>query len=348
MSSSGNRPGDDYNRRMTWPQLLEPAGWTRVFDRGDATYWRRPGKTQGVSASTNYGGADLFFPFTSSSVFAPDVSYSKFGVYCVLEHTGDFGKAAHALAALGYGNPVPPDDVSAAAPPVAPGGRNVRVTPASEIAVRPVRWLWDERLSLGTLSLLGGREGVGKTILAYTLAADLTRGKLPGVYTEQPRSVLVAATEDSWEHTIVPRLIAAQADLTRMFRVDVVAADGAPLTLSLPQDVTALEQVARDVDAGLVILDPLLSRLDAHLDTHKDAEVRRALEPLSAMADAANVTVLGLIHVNKSVSSDALNLLMGSRAFPAVARNVLFVMTDPDNDAQRLLGQAKNILGAWT
>ena len=57
--------------------------------------------------------------------------------------------------------------------------------------------------------------------------------------------------------------------------------------------------------------------------------MRRALEPLSAMADAANLTVLGLIHVNKSVSSDALNLLMASRAFPAVARNVLFVMTDP-------------------
>ena len=140
--------------------------------------------------------------------------------------------------------------------------------------------------------------------------------------------------------------MAAHADLTRVYRVDVKAPDDAPLTLSSPAGChRARIRCAREKDAALVILDPLLSRLDAQLDTHKDAEVRRALEPLSAMADAANITVLGLIHVNKSASSDALNLLMASRAFPAVARNVLFVMTDPDNESQRLLGTPKNNLG---
>ena len=29
----GTRPGDDYNRRTTWPALLEPHGWTLAFDR---------------------------------------------------------------------------------------------------------------------------------------------------------------------------------------------------------------------------------------------------------------------------------------------------------------------------
>src|SRR6185503_18368372 len=56
-------------------------------------------------------------------------------------------------------------------------------------------------------------------------------------------------------------------------------------------------------------------------------------------------TVLGLIHVNKSSSSDALTLLMGSRAFAAVARAVLFVAVDPDQEDQRLLSQVKNNLG---
>ena len=78
----------------------------------------------------------------------------------------------------------------------------------------------------------------------------LPAAELKGVYFGQPRSVLVAATEDSWEHTIVPRLMAAGADLTRVYRVDVVAPDGVPLTLSLPVDVTAMEQRARDVDAA--------------------------------------------------------------------------------------------------
>ena len=70
-----------------------------------------------------------------------------------------------------------------------------------------------------------------------------------------------------------------------------------------------------------------------------------ALEPLVRFAEASSTAVIGLIHVNKSTSSDALSMLMGSRAFAAVARAVLFVMSDPDDEGVRLLGQAKNNLG---
>ena len=41
----------------------------------------------------------------------------------------------------------------------------------------------------------------------------MTRGTLQGACQGNPRAVIVAATEDSWEHTIVPRLMAAGADL---------------------------------------------------------------------------------------------------------------------------------------
>jgi hypothetical protein len=97
--------------------------------------------------------------------------------------------------------------------------------------------------------------------------------------------------------------------------------------------------------AGLIVFDPLLSRLESTLDTHKDASVRQALEPVAAMAERLDAAVIGLIHVSKSQSSDALTLLMGSRAFAAVARAVLFTMIDPDDDTRRLLGQPKNNLG---
>jgi hypothetical protein len=237
------------------------------------------------------------------------------------------------------------DDVSDRVNDQARRQRQVILTAASAILVRPVRWLWENRLALGTLALLGGREGVGKTICAYTLSADITRGTLPGDYLGTPRAVIVAATEDSWGHTIVPRLMAAGADLDLVYRVDVTSIEGTDTTLSLPCDLAALEQVVRKVRAGLIILDPLISRLDATLDSHKDAEVRLALEPLVKLAEAADALVLGLIHVNKSVSSDPLTLLMGSRAFAAVARAVLFVLVDPDDESVRLLGQPKNNLG---
>jgi hypothetical protein len=94
-----------------------------------------------------------------------------------------------------------------------------------------------------------------------------------------------------------------------------------------------------------VLLDPLLPRLDSSLDSHKDAEVRQGLEPVVALAGRTGASVLGVIHVNKSGSSDPLNALMASRAFTAVARAVLFVMLDPEEETTRLLGQPKNNLG---
>jgi len=223
--------------------------------------------------------------------------------------------------------------------------RRIVLTKASTIKPRPVRWLWLERVAAGVLSLLAGREGLGKSTVAYTVLADITRGRLQGIYYGQPRDALVAATEDSWEFTIVPRLMAADADLARVHRVDVQTADLADGGLSLPRDLRGLETAADDVGAVVLLLDPLLSRLDAGLDSHKDAEVRRALEPLGAFADRTGISVIGIIHVNKSGNTDPLSTLMGSRAFAAVARSVLFVAADPDNEEVRLLGVPKTNLG---
>lgn len=139
--------------------------------------------------------------------------------------------------------------------------------------------------------------------------------------------------------------MAAGADLDKVNFADVIAPDGSIDSLSLPRDLQALEQQIVDQGIVAVWLDPLLSRLDAALDSHKDGEVRQALEPLSAMAERTGCTFNGLIHVNKGTSSDPLTTLMASRAFAAVARGVLFVMVDPQDEKTRLLGQPKSNLG---
>ena len=224
-------------------------------------------------------------------------------------------------------------------------GRHLILTSAAAIKPRPVFWLWKGRLALGTLGLLAGREGLGKSTLAYWMAAQITQGTLYGEFQGRPKSVLVCATEDSWEHTIVPRLIAAQADLTKVFRVEVIA-DAIQVGLTLPRDLIELEDAAAKTDASLLLLDPLMSRL-GELDTHRDSEVRMALEPLVAIADRANMAILGLIHHNKSGSTDPLSLIMGSKAFSAVARSVHTVVPDPDDDEgkRRIFGSPKNNLG---
>jgi AAA domain-containing protein len=225
-----------------------------------------------------------------------------------------------------------------------PHDRNrLTLVPASDIAPRPTHWLWDGYVPIGALTLLAGREGLGKTTVAYERAAKVTRGKLDGVYKGTPKSVIIAATEDSWDRTIVPRLMAAKADLTRVFQVKV--ADDEYAALSLPDNVEDLEEKVGEVDAALVLLDPLMSRLGASLDSHKDGEVRQALEPVVRVADRTGAAVLGIIHVNKSESGDALNRIMGSRAFGAVARSVLYAMKMPEDPSVRVLGLSKSNLG---
>lgn len=98
------RPGDDFNRRADWTGILTPHGWARVFARGPVTYWRRPGKKQGISASTNHAGSGLFYVFSSSTGFEPERGYSPFAVYSMLEHGGNFADSAKRLAADGYGD----------------------------------------------------------------------------------------------------------------------------------------------------------------------------------------------------------------------------------------------------
>lgn len=226
-----------------------------------------------------------------------------------------------------------------------PATRQLRLAPASSIRLRPVRWLWADRLALGTLALLAGREGLGKSTVAYWLAARITRGELAGESHGRPRAVIVAATEDSWEHTIGPRLVAAGADLDKVFRVDVVTSEGTHASLTLPLDNRRLEEAVAEVGAALILLDPLMSRIDAGLDSHKDADVRRALEPVVSLAHRTGTVVLALIHLNKGAHTDPLSMVMGSRAFTAVARSVLVATPSPDDETIRMLGQGKNNLG---
>jgi hypothetical protein len=222
--------------------------------------------------------------------------------------------------------------------------RTLIVDSAALIKPASVPWLWDLRLPLGMLSLLAGREGLGKSAIAYERAARITRGQLEGDLKGQPRGVIVAATEDSWEHVIVPRLMAAGADLNRVFRVRVAVQDLGNLELSLPDDIPALRSVIGEHDVSLVLLDPIISRLGRRLDTHKDSDVRQALEPIVGLAHETGASVLGVIHLNKTATSDPLNAVMGSRAFGATARAVMLVVRD--DEGNRFLCFPKNNLAA--
>ncbi len=96
-------PGDEFDMRGDYATYLTDAGWALVYTAENVQYWRRPGKTTGISATFNYT-PNKFHVFSSNAgPFEPETSYSPFAVYTYLAHDGDFTKAATELKNMGYG-----------------------------------------------------------------------------------------------------------------------------------------------------------------------------------------------------------------------------------------------------
>lgn len=224
--------------------------------------------------------------------------------------------------------------------------RHVVATAADTLPMRPAKWLWERRIPAGCITLLAGREGIGKSTITADLVARTTKGELPGKFEGEPRSVGIVAAEDAWPEVINPRLAAAGADRSRVYRIE-ARAEGRYDTVSMPADVERLVDLCRRQQIALLVIDPFMSVIHSGLDTHKDRDVHRALDPLVKLTAEHGVSILALIHVNKSGSSDALNSVMASRAFTAVARSVLYAVVDSgdDNEDRYLLGHAKSNLG---
>ncbi|MBC3193843.1 AAA family ATPase [Pseudonocardia sp. C8] len=226
-------------------------------------------------------------------------------------------------------------------------GRQSRITWASQIEPEPVVWAWTTedghgRVPAGSQVIAAGREGTGKSSFAIWMAAQISRGTLPGAFHGTPRRVLYVTVEDSWKHTIVPRLIAAGADLSMIGRFDVITESGADGALSLPHDNDLLESEIIRHEVAATMVDPLMSAVAQKIDTHREREVRTALDPLTALADRTGAVILGIAHFNKSSGTDVSNLITASGAFKNVARAVLGFARDDDG---RVMTQTKNSLG---
>lgn len=100
------RPGDDFNARADWADILTLAGWQLFSTHGRERRWSRPGKrSPGHSATTGHAAdADRLFVFsTSAAPFEPGRPYSKFQAHALLHHGGDHRAAAADLRVRGYG-----------------------------------------------------------------------------------------------------------------------------------------------------------------------------------------------------------------------------------------------------
>ena len=223
---------------------------------------------------------------------------------------------------------------------------------ASEIEPERVEWLWPGRIAKGKHTCIAGEPGTGKSQLATYVAAQISMGAAwPCDEGSAPQgSVLMLSAEDGEADTIVPRLHAAGADLGRVHIVSAVRTDfRSSRGFSLQADIELLEQkIAELGDVALITIDPISSYL-GKTDSHKNAEVRGVLEPLSAMAERTRVAVLSVTHFSKAGAANttkALHRFIGSIAFVGAPRMAFAVIEDADDRDRRLMLHAKNNLAA--
>jgi RecA-family ATPase len=219
---------------------------------------------------------------------------------------------------------------------------------ARDIEPEHVTWVWPGRLAAGKVSVFDGDPGLGKSTQTLDIAARISRGALlPGCATpSKGQGVVILSAEDGAADTIVPRLRAAAANLDRVFILQGVRSqDGNEDAVTLPGHLSVVEQAITDVDAALLIVDPLMAYLGADTNAHRDQDVRRALAPLAAMLERTSCAGLLIRHLNKGQAGSALYRGGGSIGIIGAARFGLLVARDPDDDEARILAPTKCNIG---
>lgn len=221
---------------------------------------------------------------------------------------------------------------------------------ASEVEAEPIEWLWDRRIPLGELTILDGDPGLGKSTVLTALTAHVTTGRgLPGHQGDPVKGGAVyVTTEDSPSRTIRPRLEAAGAALGRVLLIPSVADENDdPRPLMLPDDISLLEQAVRQMEARLVVVDPLMAHLGSSVNAHKDSDVRRALAPLADLAHRLGCAVVVVRHLNKSGRTAAIYRGGGSIGIIGAARVGLLLAEHPEQEDVRVLAPVKNNLAVF-
>jgi hypothetical protein len=228
----------------------------------------------------------------------------------------------------------------------------VRLNTLADIRINRAKWLWEGRIPLGEMTLVAGREGIGKSTFLAWLAARITRGELEGEYEGERRHVLYAASEDDWGTTIKPRMIVAGVDPLLVHGVEMTNVETKQgVKLRLPKHVDQVFSEAERIGCPVLMLDPLVSFLPENVDPWKAPEIRRPLEDIRKAGADRGVSVVVLVHFNKSTGTDILTRIAGSRAFAEVARAAIGLAALPHEEGDDplpgpyVLSQAKNNLG---
>jgi AAA domain len=183
--------------------------------------------------------------------------------------------------------------------------------------------LWRGHLLIGSLELLTGLPGMAKSQIHCQYVACVTTGRAwpDGTNGIRARNVIMLTAEDCLDQIIVPRLVAAKADLSRVHILKKVRKDQKDRMFLLTEDVETLAKVIAEVgEVGLVTIDPITAYMGGKVDSHRATDVRSQLGPLAELAERTDVAFSAITHPAKNASQRAIDHYIGSQAFIAAAR----------------------------
>lgn len=220
---------------------------------------------------------------------------------------------------------------------------------ASDVESRPISWLWHEWIAGGKLHIIGGAPGLAKTTIALALAATVsTGGRWPdGTICADAGDAVIWSGEDGIADTLKPRLEAMGANLERVHFIGGMVDAKGKRPFDPATDMNGLLCLLEGLPSvKLVIVDPIVSAVAG--DSHKNAEVRRGLQPLVDFGENLGIAVIGITHFSKGTSGrDPLERLTGSLAFGALARLVFGVakLKDDEGNEYRAFVRIKSNIG---
>ena len=221
--------------------------------------------------------------------------------------------------------------------------RLVRLT---DVQQKPQPWLWKPQVPSEATTVITGDPAQAKSRVTYDLAARVTTGRpMPNCQEgSPPAGVVLLQAEDAVDSTVKPALLAAGADLNRVFVYNPASFGNRPLVL--PDDLPLVKAAVDEVRAKLLVIDPATALIDCNPDSEKS--VRKALRPLDALAKEKGLAVLLVRHLNKSGRGSPLYQAAGSIGWVAAARSALMAMSDPTSSSpyDHLLLQIKTNLAS--
>jgi hypothetical protein len=214
----------------------------------------------------------------------------------------------------------------------------------ADLQPQPVEWLWQHRLAAGTLAMLSGDPGSGKTWVALAIAAAMTSGRAPFTGDKfKPFTVLYASAEHSASQIIQPRFAALKGDPARL--VVLRRAVSAPSMSSAAYTLRDLEDALQRTHARLAILDPWDGLVGPKVDPDRASEMRPLLDRLVRLAEMQGCCVLLIRHLSKRNYGRPVGRGRASLEVSAAFRSEFLAGSSPDAPAQTALLHVKSNLG---